>query len=184
MNIRIVWMHLLILGAISGCAAVYATKPVGEAPFPIKASEWNGTWVNVNGAVTLKVLDEAAGTLRMAWVEWSVQGPRLESHEIQLLRSGEAIFASVREGEDKGQSLYVWARVRRDGNELICWPPDVERFKAASRSGQFPFREKDDSLVLGELTPEHLRQLASPEAALLYRWDDPVVLLRINSGDN
>lgn len=176
-----VWVGCLILGAIFGCAAVYATKPVGEVPCPVKATEWDGTWVNKNGAVTLKVVDEQAGTLRMAWVEWSVQGPRLESHEIQMRRTADATFANVIQGEDSGRVLYVWARVKREGNELICWTPDVDRFKTAGRNGQFPFQEKDDSIVLGELTPEQVRILASPEAGSLYRWDDPVVLLRMSS---
>ncbi|MHC1744172.1 MAG: hypothetical protein AB9873_14220 [Syntrophobacteraceae bacterium] len=184
MRSLIVWVGLLMVSAICGCAAVYATKPVGDVPCPVKPAEWDGTWVNKDGALTLKVQDEQAGRLRMAWVEWSLQGPRLESQEIQLLRSGDATFASVKEGEDNGRARYVWARIKREGNEMICWIPDVEHFRAAGRSGQFPFEEKDDSIILGELTPEHLKTLASPEAGLLYRWDDPVVLLRMNSGEN
>jgi hypothetical protein len=179
-----IWFSVVVAGAVSGCSAVYVTKPVGEIPCPVKAGDWDGTWVNKNGTVTLRVQDGEAGRIGMAWVEWGIQGPRLESHEIQLLRSGDVTFASVKDTEEDGQTLYVFVRLKREGDELVCWVPDVERFKAACRSGQFPFREKDESLVLGELTPDHIKLLASPEAGLLYRWDDPVVFVRASrNGD-
>jgi hypothetical protein len=178
------WVLVLAAGALSGCSAVYVTKPVGDVVPRVKAADWDGTWVNKNGAVTLRVQDGEAGKIRMAWVEWGIHGPRLESQEIQLLQSGDVLFANVKEAEENGQTLYVWARVKREGDEMICWVPDVDRFKAASRSGQFPFREKDDSVVLGELTPDHLKFLASAEAGALYRWDDPVVFTRATQGED
>jgi hypothetical protein len=176
------WSLAAIVGAVSGCAAVYATHPVGEAPVPLRAADWDGTWFNKDGALTLKVEDEGAGRIRMAYVEWGDQGPRLESHEIQLLRSGNATFASVKEAEENGQALYVWARIKREGNLMLAWIPNAERFKAACRDGRFPCREKDEDIALGELTADHLKILASEEEGSLYGWDEPVVLMRMNGG--
>lgn len=171
-----------MVGTLAGCGAVYSTHPVGEASVAVEAADWDGTWLHGEGALTLKVEDEGAGRIRGAWVEWGHQGPRLESHVIELRRSGDAMFANVGESDGNGRVRYAWARIRREGSVLIAWIPDVERFKAACRDGRLPCREQDEHVVLVDPSAAHVKVLASSEAAPFYRWDEPVVLMRLTGG--
>ncbi len=181
MRSGIPWTVLAMAATLAGCGAVYSTQPVGEASVAVRAADWDGTWLQGEGTLTLKVEDEGSGRIRGVWVEWGHQGPRLESHVIELRRSGDAMFANVGESDANGRMRYAWARMRREGNVLIAWIPDVERFKAACRVHRLPCREQEEHVVLIDPSAEHMMVLASLEAALLYRWDQPVVLIRLAS---
>ncbi|MGV8073023.1 MAG: hypothetical protein AB2L11_00465 [Syntrophobacteraceae bacterium] len=172
---------LIILSALvmSGCSAVYSPLPVGESPYAIKSEDWDGTWINKDTYFSVKVVDGQKGVLRAAWMEWKDDEARLESHEVQLLQTGKWVFANVKVSEGDEKVLFVWAPFKRDGNAVVCWTPDVEKFKALGKAGKLPCREENDDIFLNDLTPEHLKIITSETECQLYDWRDPLVFIRM-----
>jgi hypothetical protein len=159
---------------MAGCSAVYSTKPVGENPVTIKAEEWDGTWINKNGAITLEVMDAEKGIIHVAWVEKM----KLESYQVHLLDSGSWMFASFRESGESQK--YLWAKILKDEDQLNLWAPSVDKIRVLVQKGVLPGSvEESGDVVLGELKAEHLRLLTSEEKGILFEWEKPLVLTRL-----
>ena len=170
---------LVLFGLIlCGCSAVYSTDPIGEKPCQISGQDWDGAWINKETFLTMKVTDPKNGTIRVAWIESSDQGDKLESYELQLRQSGELMFGNVKTDAGNGKVLYVWGLVKRSENELICWRPDVDKFKDLCKKGSLPCREEEGNVILTALTPEHLQIINSEKEGVLYEWRDPLAFIR------
>lgn len=157
------------------CSAIYSTEPVGEKPCSISRQDWDGIWANKGTFFHVWVIDESNGLLRWTWIE---PGGKLkvESYEVQLRQSGQWVFGNVKADEEKG--LWVWGLVKREGNGLICWIPDAEKFKSLCRRGLLACTEKDGNIVLASITPEHMEIINSEREGVLYDWRDPFVFIR------
>lgn len=160
-----------------GCNAVYSTKPVGEKSVSAAAEDWDGTWIasTMSTPVTLQVTDAQKGLLKAVWIEKM----SLESCEVQLLESGEWMFGTVK---DKDQiNLFVWGRIKKDGNQIIVWFPSVSRIKDLVQAGKLPGTvDEDGDVTLGDLKAEHLARLTNAESPL-FEWEEPLVLVRLSS---
>ncbi|MBN2431888.1 MAG: hypothetical protein JXQ27_10445 [Acidobacteria bacterium] len=159
---------------VLGCNAVYSTKPVGETVIPVKAEDWEGTWFNKDGTVRLAIHDAEQGILQLAWIEKM----KLESYQVRLLGAGDWLFANIREtGETE---RYLWARIVRDGEQINLWVPAVEKIRVLVEKGRLPGTVEDSgTLILGDLTTDHLRLITSEAEGVLFEWDKPIVLLRL-----
>jgi hypothetical protein len=167
---------------LCGCSAVYSTDPIGEKACRLSGQDWEGTWINKETFLSVKVTDAGNGMIRAAWIESSDHGDKLESYEVQLRQSGELVFGNVKTDDGSGRALYVWGLVKRDGNELICWKPDVDKFRDLCAKGELPCKEEEGNLTLTTLSPEHVKTINSEKKGVLYQWHDPLVFIRTASG--
>ena len=170
------------LGAVlillfSACNAVVSEQPMGEKPLAVTAKDWEGTWVNGEGAGIIKVVDPEKGLLQAAWIEGNSQD--MESYQIFLRELGPWIVASVKIEGRSGLVRYGWARVNREDGQIVVWDPSVKSFKQLVEAGKLPGVIEQDDVILGDLKPEHYDLLTSGSEGVLFDWDEPVVLLRI-----
>jgi hypothetical protein len=164
---------------LTGCSAVYSTNPVGEKPYPIKEKDWKGIWLNKDAVISIKVVDEANGTIKMAWVEWKDREAKLECYEVLLRQWEQWVFGNVKDQNKDGKVIYFWAPIKFSEDQFLCWRPKAEKFREMGKEGKLPCREEGDSdCILGDLSPEHLRIMTS-QIEQLYEWDDPLVFVRI-----
>ena len=182
-------LAILLMLTISGCNEVFTARPIGEKPIELKAEDWNGTWFNSEGdSCSLKVVDEKNGMLEIAQLGWEGKEAKVFTMELQLREWGNCVFATAISSSpensgprDKSKGGYLWARIKRDGNVLIFWQPDVDKFTSLVKNGKLPGKVNDSkdktskSVDLGELTPEHVKIFASD----VYDWDNPLILMRI-----
>jgi hypothetical protein len=165
-------LALLVLG---GCESVYAPRPMGKQPVPLDEG-WSGTWLADGAAVTTRVRDAEKGLLQVAWIETGQQGLELEVLE-GAVRSGAGLtFFSVKDKET--EHGYQWLIIDHAPGRIRAWYPDPEAFVGAVERGEIPGRAFEGSVVLGELTDEHLARIAEPASGLL-EWREPLVLLRV-----
>lgn len=165
----------LALLVLAGCESVYAPRPMGDAAVPLDES-WSGTWLADGAAVTTVVRDAQNGRLQVAWIESGEDGLELEVLD-GLVRSGAGlVFFSVK--DDETEHGYQWVVVDHSAERVRAWSPDPEAFVAAVERGEIPGKAFEGSVVLGELTEEHLARIADPTSGLL-DWRDPLVLLRV-----
>ena len=158
------------------CNAVYTPHPMGEEPLLLEHDEWEGTWMTAEGSGVIKVLDVEGGLLRLAWVEDSDKGLRFEKIDALLRSSGEFIFANVK---DEETGLYTWVKVEKEGDQLVVWDPDLEKFRALVKEGKLPGKLDDKDVLLDGLGPEHVQMITSSSEGVLFDWENPSVLIRI-----
>lgn len=158
----------------SGCSTAYSSKPVGEAPAPIKSEEWEGTWINKEGAISIKVLDSEKGVLNVALVERM----ELVRYQVNLLSSGQWMFWNV-PAEDR-DDRFLWGRISKDGNQIIIWSPSVSRIAAHVKDGSLPGSVDDGgNVTIGNLAAEHYKVIKSTDQDVLFDWENPTVFLRL-----
>jgi len=185
-------LAILLMLTMSGCQDVLTTKPIGEKPSELKAEDWDGIWSNSKGEFcSIKVVDGKNGMLKMACLGWEEEEAKVSTLELQLREWGNCVFATAISlstensgSRDNSEGGYSWARIKRDGNMLIFWMPNWDKFSSLVKNGKLPGKvinpqvdRSDISIDLGEPTPEHLEIFASD----VYNWDDPAILVRIAS---
>jgi len=170
------FLLILVLGVtFSGCTAVYCIKPMGETPVSIEPEDWDGSWMHDDGFINIKVNDAEKGTFEAAWIE----NKKLESVNVQLQSCGDWFFGSSLDSAEKQR--YIWGRIKKEGQQLVIWAPDVDKFKVLVEEKILPGKvDSDGNVSLGELSSEHMKIIASEKKGVLFEWDDPVVLFRIS----
>lgn len=169
-------LGLLLLA--TGCSTVATLQPLGEDPVALPEEAWAGTWIHKDGAVTVRVVNPAQGLLEVGWVEESGGRLMTESHTVQLRRSAGWTFGNLEAEGEPGR--YLWARVEKEGNQIIVWRPDPGKFKRLVEEGRLPGSvTEDDDVVLQPLTAEQVELLTSEREGVLLEWDDPVIFTRL-----
>jgi hypothetical protein len=181
MKLAVLLFASLVVLALSGCSAVYVTQPMGEKPWRIEAQDWDGTWIHKEGSVTVKVLDGENGVLRIASIEPKEKDLVFETHDVQLRQSGSCIFASTKADSSTDEPRYLWARLKRDGKQVIVWLPAGPEFKALVQAQKLPGRSEGESdVILDNLESRHLSIIAREQEGVLFAWDEPIVFLRFS----
>jgi len=165
---------LLVLG---GCESVYAPQPMGDTVVVLD-DNWSGTWLAEGGALTTRVRDAEKGLLQVGWIETGPEGIELELLDGTVRSGAGLLFFSTRDKET--EHGFQWLLIDRDADRVRAWYPDPESFVAAVERGEIPGKAFEGSVVLGELTEEHLTRIADPTSGLLL-WREPLVLLRVGS---
>jgi hypothetical protein len=124
--------------------------------------------------------------LHVAWVE----DMELNEYDVFLLESGDWLFFNLTEEEEDGEAPpgYFWGRIKNDGNSIILWEPEINKFRALVREGILPGEAKksgknnehESDVILGELTADHLQIIMSGEKGVLFDWDKPMFLIKLH----
>jgi hypothetical protein len=165
----IVWVAI----AVTGCNAVFSPHPMGEKPVPLVREEWEGTWIQDDGFLVIKVLDSEKGLLRLAWIEADGE-LKYETRDIQMRATGEFLFANLKEKE-----FYTWAKAKKEKDRIIAWVPDLEKLRALVKEGKLPGKiDNNSDIYLDDLAPEHVQMITSESEGVLFDWENPGVAIR------
>lgn len=168
-----------VLAALASCDIVLSTHPVGSEPVTLVAEEWQGTWINDDGAVTLVVPEGPPGRLQLAWIEVRDK-PELETAVVHVRSVGDWLFGSFEEDEGPEPARYIWGRLVKEEGTILFWLPREERFRELVATGVLPGEVSEDGdVLLTRLEPQHLAILTSEDRGPLFAWDDPTILRRL-----
>jgi len=179
MKSKYFFAFLILIIFISGCENVTSQYLVGQMPHVIKSEEWSGEWsADCSGeeAIRIEVLDEDKGIIRIVDLKTS-HGNKTEEYDCYLREAGNWIFANV---ALRGQSDFYPVRVKNvEGREIIAWFPDAEKFKQlVFEKKSLPGEWRGRDISLGLLKPEHIELIISGKEGVLFKWDEPAILIR------
>ena len=97
---------------------------------------------------------------------------------MHLLESGDWIFASIPDKDNLKR--YLWGRIKQDGQQVVVWVPDSEKFQALVEEGKLPGKIEDSDVILGNLTSDHLKLITSETEGVLFEWDEPIIFRRFS----
>ncbi len=190
-----------LLPLFAACDVVLSTDPVGREPMAIEAEEWQGTWTADDGAFTVSVPEGDPGRVELAWIEEEDGRPVLKTTPVHLRSAGEWVFASLANEEESGSGppgsgppgsgqpesgrpqevRYLWGRLAKDGDRILFWLPRAEKFQQLVEEGVLPGTvEEGGDVVLGKLEARHLALIASEERGVLFEWEAPMILRRLD----
>jgi hypothetical protein len=171
-------LPLLIFGLL-GCQRVTSIHPVGYDPVPLRAEDWNGEWglPFEKEFIRMKVVDRETGMLRIT--SYNSEGGAEKVEDAILRQVNGWTFASIaNDGEGGG---YLFARVSNTGGRIfLIWLPDYDRFRGLVEKEILPGKTDADTVKLGLLLPTHLKLITSGELGVLFSWDDPIVMIRLD----
>jgi hypothetical protein len=164
---------------IFGCENVTSQYLVGQKPHAVKTEEWAGEWSpDCSGGeiIRIEVLDKDRGIIEAAQLEPG-SGKVLDSYECYLREAGNWIFANA---ALKEKADFYPVRVKNvEGRQIIIWFPDLEKFKPlVFEKKVLPGEWRGRNLSLGLLKPEQLDLIVSGKEGVLFKWDEPAVLIR------
>lgn len=192
----------LLLGAV-GCQSVTSYQPVGNEPATLDPAEWDGRWLMMGNWVPVRVADAENGIIEFGPPE-EAEEEEAQPLRMSIRRSGDWLFLNISseeiekmEGggdaeadpdEEKAPVTYLWGRVRNHQNQVTFWLPDFEKFRdlveAGTLPGELPGGEQGDTVILKELTPEHLAMIIAGEHGVLFQWEEPIALCREAPADD
>lgn len=159
-------MVVFLAGAslVCGCSSVTTPYPLGERGLQIVASEWDGTWLSADGEVMdFNVVDASKGLIEAHWLE-KESGTLVHQRFLARLRESNGwVFGSIPEGDTDDAiepSDYVWARVLKNGEQLMLWTPEVGKFKRLVQEGRLP-GTASGNVALGTLDSSHYQLITS-----------------------
>jgi hypothetical protein len=170
---------LILMLFISGCENVSSQYLVGQKPYAVKTEEWSGEWspdCSGEEIIRIEVVDKDKGILRLTQVKTS-PGSSMESYECYLREAGNWIFANA---VLKGEADFYPVRVKNlEGRQIIVWFPDPEKFKPLVFERKvLPGEMHGGDISLGLLKPEQLDLIMSGKEGVLFKWDEPAILIR------
>lgn len=163
---------------VTSCESVHTRVPIGDTVVQLSPEQWQGTWLHHEVVVTTTILDEENGLLQASWIERHGDGAGIEVAKGTVRATGDKTFFITKDENHK--ELFLWARVKKGDNYLILWSPNVEQFRNTIKRGKLPGEVSEDSVVLGELTPEAIEMIDDPSTNLL-EWKNPDVFIRIGN---
>lgn len=171
------WALMLVV-VVCGCTKVASVAPVGERPKKILPGDWDGTWINKEQSIKIRVADQQNGVLQVAWAEEKGGRFVLESYQIEMREAGEWTMGNFK--NEGSTPSYLWGLVKNDQGQIIIWTPDPEYFKKLVQEGVLPGKvEQGGDVLLEKLTPEHLKAMMSETRGVCWNWKNPIVFLRV-----
>lgn len=174
----------LLMIFLSGCTTVVTQHPIGTEPYFAAKSDWQGTWLSDNEIVKIKVLDESAGSIQIAWIEDNEAELKFEQVTCQLMKSKNAVYIHTLNlpNEDFG-GYYVWGKIQLENNQIIIWEPMFEAFKSAYQEKKLKASvEKNDKQEISNIqltdTPENILSVIENDKTF-FDWENPTVLVRL-----
>jgi hypothetical protein len=152
---------------------------MGDQPVKLEAEDWEGTWLQAEGAIVAKVVDSEKGILKVAGIESEDTELKFESVDAYLRTWGDWTFASIKEKPESDNDLYLWGRITKSDRQVIIWDPNVEKFKKLVEAGKLPGKVDGDNVILDELKPEHMQIITSGAEGVLFDWENPSALIRV-----
>jgi hypothetical protein len=168
----------MIVLVVCGCTKVASVTPLGEHPKTIFQSDWDGTWINKEQSVRIKVTDPQHGVLQVAWAEEKGGRFVLESYQIEMREAGPWTFGNFKNQESPAS--YLWGLVKNDQGQIIIWTPAPNYFKKQVQAGVLPGKvDKNGDVVLEKLTSEQLKAMMSEAQGVCFNWQAPIVFFRL-----
>ena len=190
------FVHCCILlinwALLSSCSNVVSKNPVGLEPYSIHKEDWNGTWLNDNEVITIRVKDEASGVIQLAWIERRQDELKYETMTCQLMKGRKWQYVNVLEiPNEDATGFYFWAKIKKEEREIIVWLPSLEAFQNAVEKKQIEgVVEKTIPHGRDQKFADSVKLFAAPQAIVdevekkdsqFFIWEDPVVLIKMNN---
>ncbi len=174
---------------LSGCANVVSKYPIGTEKYNASPKSWDGTWLSEGEFIKIKVMDEANGLMKLAWIEEKDNDFKFESITCQIKQSKNGLYLNVKaRANDNLSGFYYWGKIKKENHKILFWLPSVDAFKEAFETKKVrAIVEKAKPDKSGKQTIRNIKLIDNPKVVLdlvegdsrkYFDFENPIVLVR------
>ncbi len=169
--IKIMTLLLVSISLMAVGCTITSKNMVGLQDYKLEPREIDGTWINADGAVSLKVMEADRGIVRAVVLE-NKEKPEIYNFKIMKGKSW-LYFNLLPEGD---QTEIYWGKLKIEENKIIAWYPSDKAFIRAIKEGK----------LLGTIKPEFIKDSAKNIIDLVessenayFQWEEPLYFMRL-----
>jgi hypothetical protein len=181
---------LLSLLFLSGCANVVSEHPIGTENYVASAKSWDGIWLSEGGFVNIKVMDQAKGIIKLAWIETKPDDFKYETVTGQIKQGKNGLYLNVKaKPDDELTGFYYWGKLIKNPQTIVFWTPSVKAFRDASDAGMIKaVIEKTKPDKSGKQRIQNIKLVDNPNVVLdlvegidgnYFELEDPIILMKV-----
>ena len=177
---------ILLSLVITGCPAV-SKNIVGLTDYKLDTKKIEGTWINDEGAMLIKVIDQDKGILKIFPLE---DKEKIETMKIKIMKGNAFLYFNILPEEESKDNEYIWGRIQINDNRLIFWHASNEAFtraidkkiikgtvkKEKQEDGKFCFTTS--SAIITD-SAENIINLVESSDKSYFIWDEPSVFFKL-----
>jgi hypothetical protein len=179
-------IFLLVLTAILMGCPVVSKNMVGLEDYKLDANKIDGTWINDEGAMLIKVVDENKGILKLVFLE---DRDKIEPFKIKIMKGNNWLYFNVLPDKDDNEE-YIWGRVQINDNKIIFWHTSNEAFTKAIEKrkikGKIDKKKQEDNkfsftasnIVLTD-SAKNIIDLVEKSDTVFFDWEEPVFFIKL-----
>jgi hypothetical protein len=161
-----------ILLMAMGCT-IQSKNMVGLQDFKLDPQQIDGTWINSDGAVSLKVMDGDKGIVRVVVLE---NKEKPEIYNFKIMKGKSWLYFNLLPEKNSPEEMFYWGKVKIDENRIIAWHPSEKPFIKAIAEGK----------ILGTIKPEAITDSAKNIVDLVessenafFQWEEPMFFIKL-----
>ncbi len=171
---------LALTSLIIGCSFVQSVNKLGKDVYiPIK-DDWEGTWVAEDGALQLKIIDQAHGEIEIMFIE----DGKLLKYKVFLTKNGDDNTYMNVIGR-KEEKYYHFAKFKKDNNLTIVWHISTEALKEAiikkNLNGNIINNKYGDTILINATKKELNKFFINNRRQMLFEYENPLILRRLTN---
>ena len=182
---------ILILAVLMGCPVV-SKNMVGLEDYKLDAKKIDGTWINDEGAMLIKVIDPDKGILKLVFLE---DREKIESMKIKIMKGNSWLYFNVLPDKDGKEEEYIWGRFQINDNKIMFWHPSNEAFTRAIEKrkikGRMDKKKHEDQTLSFKTTTviltdsaKNIIDLVEKSDTPFFTWDEPVFFIKLTKQES
>ena len=159
-------------------------NPVGIEPFSPSTEQIEGIWLSDNEVIKIKIISEAEGMIKIAWIEDNESDFKLETATGKLMKGNKGFYINaLKLLEEDFDGYYIWGKIHFEDKKIIIWPPSFKDFELAYKNNEIKAmveKNKKQEITTIQLTDDAktLVELIEKNTSFFDR-KDPIILIKI-----
>jgi len=145
---------------------------VGLQEFRLDPQQIDGTWINSDGAVALKVIEPDKGILRMIFLEDKEQP---EIFTMKIMKGKSWLYFNLLPEKNRAEKIFYWGKVHIEENKILAWYPSDDAFLKAIAEGKLSGTIKPPCLTD---TAQNIIEVAESSENVFFQWEEPMFLIK------
>jgi hypothetical protein len=161
-----------ILLMVTGCT-IPSKNLVGLQEYPVDPQQMDGTWINSDGAVVLRVVEPEKGIVRMIFLE-DKETP--EIFTVKIMKGKSWLYFNLLSEKNQAENMFLWGKVSIEKNKIIAWLPSDNAFIKAIAEGKLLGTVKPPCLAD---SAKNIIELVESSEKTFFEWEEPMLLIKL-----
>ncbi len=159
-----------ILLLTTGCT-ITTKNMVGLQEYKLDPQQIDGTWINADGALALKVTEANKGIVRVFILE---DKEKPEIFNIRIMKGKSSLYFNVLP-EGNRTEIY-WGKIKIEKNTIVAWHPFNKPFLKAIEEGKLLGTTKPAAITD---TANNIVDLVESSENVFFQWEEPLYLMKL-----
>jgi len=161
-----------ILLMVTGCT-IPSKNLVGLQEYIIDPQQIDGTWINSDGAVAIKVIEPDKGIVRMIFLD---NEDKPEIFNVKIMKGKSWLYFNLLPDKNQAENNFFWGKVLIEGNKIIAWHPSDDAIIKAIAEGKLSGTTKPPCLTD---TAQNILDVVESSENVFFQWEEPMFLIKL-----